>query len=228
MNAGWVPLWRDDVRLAGILKNHLAAALYVQLLVEATHEPRTVMFGEHAVQLEAGEVVTCRRQLAEDLGTTDRRIRTAITVLETVQLTTSRTTNGYTVFTLANYGVNGGGDQRGDQRSVTKATSGRPTGDQPSNYRRTEELKKEGRAPGRGDPDGPRPPREKTGAEADALQERRAREAARRGKGGLQLVGDGAPRIASGAARITELVGEGLSWPEAIEQEKQEREAATQ
>ena len=86
------------------------------------------------ITVHRGQRVASRRTLAEEIGMSEREVRTAINHLISTNEVTSTSTSKYTVFTVINY------DEY--QTATSKATSDRPATDQQATSDRPQ-LKKE-------------------------------------------------------------------------------------
>lgn len=129
MERGFVKLWRKTLD-NGVLQNGPAWQLFGYLLLTAAHRPVRYLAGNAVVVLQPGQAVVSRATAAKALHLSERQIRTALQLLEKLEILTSRATNRHTIISLTNwhrYNVERpAGDQPGDQQ----ATSRRPAGDQ--------------------------------------------------------------------------------------------------
>jgi DNA-binding transcriptional regulator LsrR (DeoR family) len=105
-------------------------------------------YDEHefrGITLKPGQVICGRKQLAEDLGISERAVRTALNHLKSTSELSVKTTNKFSLITIENWRKyqcgNDESDQQNDQQAVTQATSNRP-------HTRNKEVKnKEGGRP---------------------------------------------------------------------------------
>jgi DNA-binding transcriptional MocR family regulator len=108
---GWIKLhrsllcwgWWDDIAVT---------RLWLYILLTANHGQET----GHGVTIQAGQLVTGRKQLAANTGLSEQQIRTALKKLESTHEITTKTTNRFTVITVvkwADYQVfNNGANQQ--------------------------------------------------------------------------------------------------------------------
>ena len=114
-------------------------AVFLHLLLNANYED-----GEyHGVEVKAGQVVFGRKKYSSALGLSERSVRTAIEHLhKTGEISTSKTTNKFTVITIEKWGMYQGQEQQTDQQSDQQAANKRPTTDR-ANGQQTTTSKKE-------------------------------------------------------------------------------------
>lgn len=84
------------------------------------------------IEIKRGQVITGRKQLADDNGLTERKVRTALEKLQSTGEITIETTNKYSLITIVNYDFY----QSELSTATNKPTNNRPTDDQqPTNNR---------------------------------------------------------------------------------------------
>lgn len=77
-------------------------------------------------KMKAGQLVTGRKKLAEELGFSEQQIRTAIEKLKSTKEITTETTNKYTIITVVNWADY----QSEDERTTNNLTNEQPTNNQ--------------------------------------------------------------------------------------------------
>ena len=126
---GFVKIHRQIVKW-GWYKDPNTFRVFFHILINANHEDR-----EWRGQIiKRGQWVTTRKKMAEELGISERAVRTAINHLKSTNEVTTKTTNKYTVITVENYSKyqdrTSASDQQNDQQSDQQVTNKRPTSDQ--------------------------------------------------------------------------------------------------
>ena len=106
------------VQDSGLMQMHSSLAMFLYMVMKAAHKP--VRIG--TVDLERGQLVSGRHQLANDLGLTDRKTRTCIDHLLKLEFVSSKSTNKFTVYTIVNYEKY----QDDNSQPSSKASSKRP------------------------------------------------------------------------------------------------------
>ena len=118
--------------------------VFIHLLIMASYDNHDF----RGQDLKPGQVICGRKQLAEDLGMSERAVRTALNHLKTTNEVTIKTTNKFSIITIENWGKyqcrNDETDQQNDQQDGQQPTNNRP-------HRRSEEVENSigGRAPRR-------------------------------------------------------------------------------
>lgn len=102
----------------GWYKDSVVKDLFLHLLLSASFKD----FEWMGRQLKAGQLITGRKRLAEELDFTERQIRTALDKLKSTGEVTIETTNKYTIITVVNWD-----DYQGlDKIATSKTTNKRP------------------------------------------------------------------------------------------------------
>ena len=97
--------------------------VFMHLLLSASYKDNN--FRGHTIK--PGQVVCGRRQLAQELGMSERTIRTALNHLKSTNEITIKTTNKFSIITIEKWAkyqcLVGKSDQQNDQQAVRRATS---------------------------------------------------------------------------------------------------------
>ncbi len=130
MSSGWIKLSRKMLDWGWYLDTN-TKVVFLHLLLKATHKP----IEYKGIKLKPGEVVTTRKDLAEELLMSDRMIRTALLHLKTTNEVSIKTTNRFSIITIEKWAFyqckEQDSDQPSDQPSDQQETNKRPTRDQP-------------------------------------------------------------------------------------------------
>ena len=102
MERGYVKLWRKCLD-SGLLQNGPAWQLFGYLLLKATYRPHKQVVSGAVFDLQPGDVIFGRAKAAEELGVGEQSIRTALKLLEKLEIVTSRATNKCTVISFVNW-----------------------------------------------------------------------------------------------------------------------------
>lgn len=125
MHRGYIKIWRKTLD-SGLLQLPNSLALFVYMLMEATHKP--IRYG--TVELERGQLVTGRHKLSTELGMSEQSVRTALEHLIKFDFVTSKSTNKYTVYTIVNYNKYQDIDSAPNQQNNQQVTNEQPTSNQ--------------------------------------------------------------------------------------------------
>lgn len=136
-NGNWIKLNRKILKWEWYSDNS-TRSVFLHALLKANYEPSRYKGHELAI----GDVVFGRKKWAEELGLSERQVRTAITHLkETGEISTIKVTNKFTILRIENWEFY----QSKEDEVTNNMTNERPTTDQqPTNNRpRTKKEKKE-------------------------------------------------------------------------------------
>lgn len=135
MRRGYVKVWRS-LEDSGIIGNAEVCRLFLYLMLKASSRSRKQAVGTGIVSLEPGQLVTGRKQLALAVGSTEQKIRTALSILEKQEIISQQTTNRYTLISLVNWDKYQHRQPADDQLINQRPTGGR----QPDNQQPTDKT----------------------------------------------------------------------------------------
>ena len=136
-NGNWIKLNRKILKWEWYSDNS-TRSVFLHALLKANYEPSRYKGHELAI----GDVVFGRKKWAEELGLSERQVRTAITHLkETGEISTIKATNKFTILRIENWEFY----QSKEDEATNNMTNERPTSDQQAtnNRPRTKKEKKE-------------------------------------------------------------------------------------
>ena len=100
--SGWIKLHRVLASSAiGNKPDYLA--VWVHLLLSATHRPREMLVGRQIVQLEAGQLVFGRKAFSAKTGVSEAVIRSALDAFKSLKQITIKTTTKYSIITVTKW-----------------------------------------------------------------------------------------------------------------------------
>ncbi len=120
-NQGWIKLYRKFNDTA-FKKKPLVVALFVDLLTNANHLKKTIIFNDKPLTIEAGELVTGRKELSKRTGISQQSIRTGLVTLKSTNTITITPTNKFSLITILNW--------KDYQGLTSKLTNKQPTSNQ--------------------------------------------------------------------------------------------------
>jgi len=132
MNRGYVKVWRK-IEDSGLIQLPNTLALFMHILLSATHKDKKVGTSTGVVELKRGQYISGRIELARKLKQSEREIRTSLSRLHDLGIISIETTNRYSVYTIENYALYQDIDQHSDQQSTNK----RPADDQQTTTKQT-------------------------------------------------------------------------------------------
>ena len=104
MERGYVKLWRKTLD-SGIMQNPVAWQVLGYLMLNAAWKKNRYLTKLGMIELEPGQLVTGRKKMAEELRSTEKKIRTALELLAKCDIVGIETANSFSIITLKNWGV---------------------------------------------------------------------------------------------------------------------------
>jgi len=102
MNEGYILIWRK-IEDSGLLQSPKTLALFLHLLIKATHKDIKVGTPGGIIELKRGQYISGRKELARVLKQSEQEIRTGLDRLEKLEILTSTSTNKYSIYTIEKY-----------------------------------------------------------------------------------------------------------------------------
>lgn len=102
MERGYVKLWRKTLD-SGLLQSPTAWQVFGWILLNATRSRRKIIVGGQVFQLEPGDYVASVASLSESLRLSTKQVRTALSLLEKLEILAIKGTNKGSVFSLVNW-----------------------------------------------------------------------------------------------------------------------------
>lgn len=124
---GWVKLHRKMLDNPIIMKDAEHLAVWMYLLLNATHAEYPALFKGKKIMLQPGQLITGRKSIASTLSVNESKVRRILDAFETDQQIDRQRSNQNTLISLKNWEKYQLCDQQNDQPS----TNERPTDDQP-------------------------------------------------------------------------------------------------
>ena len=118
---GYIKLYRKLIQW-GWYQDNVVKSLFLHFLLTASFKD----FSWMGRQLKAGQLITGRKKLAEELNFSERQIRTAIEKLKSTGEVTCETTNKFSIITVVNWEDY----QSNEEIPTNTSTNERPTKDQ--------------------------------------------------------------------------------------------------
>lgn len=125
---GWVKLHRKMLDNPIIMKDAEHLAVWMYLLLNATHAEYPALFKGEKITLQPGQLITGRKSIASTLDVNESKVRRILDSFENDQQIDRQRSNQNTLISLINWEKYQLCDQPDDQQM----TNERPTSDQPS------------------------------------------------------------------------------------------------
>lgn len=125
-NNGWIKLHRKLLDNPVVMKDSDYLAVWIYLLLNASHTEYPVLFGGKKISLKAGQLITGRKSIASTLGISESKVRRILDLFEIDQQIDRQRSNKNSLVSILNWDKYQIFDQQIDQQ----ATNNRPTTDQ--------------------------------------------------------------------------------------------------
>lgn len=125
MHRGYVKIWRK-LEDSGLLQMHSTLALFMFMLMQASHKAKKIGTSMGVIQLERGQFISGRHKLAAAIELTEQKVRTCLDNLHNMDIITSESTSKFTIYTIVNYSEY----QSSDEAATNESTSEQPASNQ--------------------------------------------------------------------------------------------------
>ena len=125
-NNGWIKLHRKLLDNPVVMKDSEHLAVWIYLLLNASHTEYPVLFGGKKISLKAGQLITGRKSIASTLGISESKVRRILDLFEIDQQIDRQRSNKNSLVSILNWDKYQIFDQQIDQQATNK----RPTSDQ--------------------------------------------------------------------------------------------------
>ena len=122
-NNGWIKLYRKLLDNPVICKNGDYLAVWIYLLLNATHEQYEVLFDNKRIILKAGQLITGRKIIATRLNTNEIKVQRILKTFENEQQIEQQTTNVNRLITIINWNEYQCSEQQIEQRVNNERTT---------------------------------------------------------------------------------------------------------
>lgn len=142
MSDGWIKLHRKTLENPVACKDADYLAVWIYLLLKATHDEIPANFRGHKIVLKPGQLITGRMKIASDLSVNESKVKRILSAFKNDQQIDQQTSNKNSLITILNWNMYQKNDQQGGQQMTSK----RPADDQQvttNKKERTKECKKE-------------------------------------------------------------------------------------
>lgn len=123
MKSGWIKLHRKLVDNPVIMKDSDYLALWVYLLLQASHAPCPIIFKGEKITLKPGQLITGRKVLSSELKIDENKVTRILKTFENEQQIEQQTSNKNRLITIVSWDVYQKGEQRNNQQVNNKRTT---------------------------------------------------------------------------------------------------------
>jgi uncharacterized phage protein (TIGR02220 family) len=122
MGNGWIKLHRQILEWEWY-KDPVAYRLFTHLLLKANHQEQ----GWQGIIVGRGQLVAGRVKLSQETGLTQQQIRTGLKRLKSTSEITIKTTNRFSIITIANWDIYQDEEMKATSKTASKRPSKQPT-----------------------------------------------------------------------------------------------------
>lgn len=101
-NQGWIKLHRK-LNNTAFKHKPLIVALFIDLLTNANHRERKIIWNKREMVIEVGQLITGLHKLSKRTGISVQSLRTALTTLKSTNTITIKSTTKFSVITILNW-----------------------------------------------------------------------------------------------------------------------------
>lgn len=123
---GWIKLHRKTIDNPVVMKDADHFAVWLYLLLNATHKDYPALFKGKKITLKAGQLITGRKAISQKLGIEESKTKRILELFELDQQIDRQRSNRNSLITIRNWKKYQIYDQQNDQQMTNK----RPTDDQ--------------------------------------------------------------------------------------------------
>lgn len=113
---GWIKLHRQLLDNPICTKDSDYLAVWIYLLLNATHKEHAALFKNKRTTLQPGQLITGRKSIASKLHISESKVQRILTVLESEQQIEQQTTSQNRLITIRNWGRYQGSEQQIEQQ----------------------------------------------------------------------------------------------------------------
>lgn len=134
---GWIKLHRKVLDNPIVCKDAEHLAVWVYLLLNATHKEREVLFDGKKITLKCGQLITGRKKISEETKVNESKVRRILNDFKNDQQIDQQTSTRNTLISILQWDEYQDNDQQSDQQ----VTNNRPTSDQQVTTNKNERKK---------------------------------------------------------------------------------------
>jgi len=125
MDKGWVKLHRKLLDNPVVCKDADHIAVWVFMLLSATHTPQQALFGGYEITLQPGQFISGRKAISTAIKVEESKVKRIINFFKKHQLIDQQASTKNSLFTILNWIEYQENDQQSDQQVTNKC----PTSD---------------------------------------------------------------------------------------------------
>jgi len=116
MNEGWIKLHRSTLENPIVMKDSDHIAIWVYLLMNATHKEYDSYFSGNRITLKPGQLITVRRKIASDLRCSESKVQRVLTCFKNEHQIEKQVSNQNRLLTIVNWNKYQQGEHQGEHQ----------------------------------------------------------------------------------------------------------------
>lgn len=122
-NTGWIKLYREILNNPIVCKDADHFAIWNYLLLSATHKSYDVVFGKDRITLQAGQLITGRKVIADKFKINETKVQRILKAFENAQQIEQQTSNKNRLITIVNWATFQSNEQQEEQQVNNRCTT---------------------------------------------------------------------------------------------------------
>jgi len=123
MNNGWIKIYRKMLDNPVVMKDADHLAVWMYLLLKATHDEYPVMFGGKKIVLRSGQLITGRKKIADAVGVNESKVFRILKLFKSEQQIEQQTSNQNSLISILNWELYQTCEQQNEQRVNNQCTT---------------------------------------------------------------------------------------------------------
>ncbi len=137
MESGWVKIHRKILDNPVVFKDSDHVAVWLYLLLNATHTETCAIFKGEKITLNPGQLITGRKSISEKLSVSESKVQRILKAFESEHQIEQQTSNKNRLISIKNWGKY----QNCEQQNERPVNNQRTTSEQPVNTNKNERMK---------------------------------------------------------------------------------------
>lgn len=120
---GWIKLHRQVLDNPVVCKDSEYFAVWCYLLLEATHQDKSIVFNGKRITLQPGQLITGRKSVSEKFNIEESKVQRILKTLESEHQIEQQTSNKNRLITIVNWQMYQESEQQNEQQVNNKCTT---------------------------------------------------------------------------------------------------------
>ena len=142
-NAGWIKTYRALLDNPVVMKDAEHLAVWMYLLLNATHTEYPALFKGKKIMLQAGQLITGRKSIAKDLSVAESKVTRILNLFENEQQIKQQTSNKNRLISIVNWDIY----QATEQQTEHQVNNNRTTSEHQVNTNKNDKNNKKVKNP---------------------------------------------------------------------------------